>query len=315
MEGRRVTIHSIVSNLGFDHLETLRAVAETGSFRGAANLLRLSQPAVSQRIRAMERVLGASLLDRQRGMSSRLTPLGERTLKLAEAVLAELNTFHGELPNFSGVQENLLTVTAGPAFIQYRLLPAVKQFSSRYPAVDVRLQHSTSSAAVLEAVLKGRADVGFYTEPPPRQRVHAQMVSTDELVLVAAPGHKALELSPTELSEQLERFGLAVSSATASSRRLLQTWADQHGVAFRVKLEADNLDTLKEAALTAFALGFLPAFAVEEELATGKLQRIDVPGLPVERAVWAITRLGVGREESLRATKLIGHVSQLLDSG
>lgn len=286
---RVVTFSSLVNNLTFDQLATFKAIVECGSFKGAAEKVLMTQPAISQRVKHMEAVLGVTLFDRQRGTSARLTAFGERFLVFAEGVLDDLTAFQGEL-NRAGTPAagGSVTVAAGPSYIKYRLLSAVQSFSGEHPQVDVRLQHSPSMDDVLSAVAQGDAQLGVYPATPPARDVQSFPLTREELVLVAPAGHPILDLDPAARVEALGTVPLALSSYTANSRQLLEAWALQHRATLRVSIEADNLDTLKEAALQKLALAFLPGFAVERELAEGLLRTVDAPGLPLQRRVWIV---------------------------
>lgn len=286
---RVVTFSSLVNNLTFDQLATFKAIVECGSFKGAAERVLMTQPAISQRVKHMEAVLGVRLFDRQRGTSARLTAFGERLLVFADGVLDDLAELQRELyRTATPAAEGNVTIAAGPSYIKYRLLSAVQSFNGEHPQVDVRLRHSASMDDVLSAVCHGDAQLGIYPATPPAREVQSFSLTREELVLVAPADHAILELPPAARVEELGAIPLALSSYTANSRQLLEAWALQHRATLRVSIEADNLDTLKEAALQKLALAFLPRFAVEQELAEGLLRTVSVPGLPLQRRVWII---------------------------
>lgn len=286
---RVTTFSSLVNNLTFDHLATFKAIVECGSFKGAAEKVLMTQPAISQRVKHMEAVLGVTLFDRQRGTSARLTAFGERFLVFADGVLDGLMEFQGELNRAATpAAGGHVTVAAGPSYIKYRLLSAVQSFSHEHPQVDVRLQHSPSMDGVLSAVSHGDAHLGVYPATPPARDVQSFSLTREELVLVAPADHAILDLPAVARVEALGTIPLALSSYAANSRQLLEAWALQHRATLRVSIEADNLDTLKEAALQKLALAFLPGFAVEREVAEGLLATVALPGLPLQRHVWIV---------------------------
>lgn len=307
------TLSSLVNNLTFDQLATFRAIVECGSFKGAAEKVLMTQPAISQRVKHMESVLGVTLFDRQRGTSARLTAFGERFLAFADLVLGNLAELQGELDRAAmPAAGGSVTVAAGPSYIKYRLLAAVQSFGSEHPDVDVRLQHSPSMDDVLSSVARGDAHLGVYPATPPARDVQSFSLTREELVLVAPAGHTILDLPPAARVEALGTVPLALSSYTANSRQLLEAWALQHRATLRVTIEADNLDTLKEAALQKLALAFLPGFAVERELAEGQLETVSVPGLPLQRRVWIVVDASTRPSATTRcfADYLIAYIQQ-----
>lgn len=286
---RHVTMHKLVSNLTFDHLATFRAIVDTGSFTAAAERLLMTQPAVSQRIRHMESLLGAPLFDRQPGRASRLTVLGERMLRFADQALDVLGRFHQDLGSLRlPTVGDAVTIAAGPSYMKYRLLPIVQAFGREYPDVELRLRHSTSTEELLDAVVDGSADFGIYSAAPPTNRVRSSALTREQVVLVAPPKHPILDLAPENRLAALATMPLAVSSAVANSRQLLDAWAQKHHLTLQVKIEVDNVDTLKQTALQGMTLAFLPSFAVEDELTRKQLVAVRAPGLPLERRVWIV---------------------------
>lgn len=288
-----ITLFWLTYNLRFDHLVTFKAIVQCGSFKGAAERLLISQPAISDRIKQMEGAFGARLFDRGRGSLPTMTPLGQRLLVLADSVLDDLRVFQQDLERIAEpLSGSIVTIAAGPSFIKYRLLSAVQGFREKHPEIDLKMSHSQSLPDILSAVTEGDAEIGIYPASPPAHQVARFPLGREKLVLAAPPEHSVLREPVDRRTKALEGVPLAVSSYAANSRQLLETWAAHHDVRLRISIEADNLDTLKEAALQGVALAFVPGFAVEDEVSDGRLATVDAPGLPIERGVWIIVHAG-----------------------
>src|SRR5579872_7164562 len=98
------------------------AVAKTGNFTRAAQLVHVAQPSLSQQILKLEDELGARLFDRL-GRAVRLTPFGETFLKRAQGVLRELGDAKLEIQQMSGAENGQVTLGAIPTIAPY-FLPA-----------------------------------------------------------------------------------------------------------------------------------------------------------------------------------------------
>jgi DNA-binding transcriptional LysR family regulator len=280
----------LVRGLTFDHLATFKAVVESGSFRRAAEKRLVSQPAVSQRIRQLEALVGAPLFDRQRGTSASLTSTGELMAAFADRVLGQLDGFCVEVRRLGvPATDDSLVVAAGPSFIKYRLLRVARRLENLHPDLEIRLQRSTSPDDVLDAVVEHIADLGIYSGPVPSGKVRAFPLSREFLRLVAPPAHPITRLTGSARIDELSRTQFALSCDTAHSRQLTDAWARHYGIRLHVRVEADNLDTLKEAVIQGLGVAVLPEFAIEEELATGGLVPVELPGLPLERRVSVIS--------------------------
>lgn len=286
----RVSHQFLVRGLTFDHLATFKAVVESGSFRRAAEKRLVSQPAVSQRIRQLEALVGAPLFDRQRGTSASLTSAGEVMARFADRVLGDLEGFCVDVRRLGvPATDDSLVVAAGPSFIKYRLLRVARRLEELHPDLEIRLQRSTSPDDVLDAVLEHVADLGIYSGPAPSGRVRAFPLSRELLRLVAPPGHPITTVTGSARIDELSHTQFALSCDTAHSRQLTEAWARHYGIKLHVRVEADNLDTLKETVIQGLGVAILPEFAIEEELTSGLLVPVELPGLPLERRVSVIS--------------------------
>lgn len=282
----------LIRGLSIDQLATFKAVVEGGSFRRGAEKRLISQPAVSQRIRQIEALIGAPLFDRRRGTSAQLTSSGQLLIGLADHVLDEVEHFYAQVSALNvTTEEGALRVAAGPSFIKYCLLGVARRFNDLYPDVDIRLQRSISPDHVMEAVLERGADLGVYSGAVPTRKLRSFTLRRELLRLVAPPGHPITRKSGSAALEELSRAPFALSCEGAHSRQLTEAWARHYGVPLRMKIEADNLDTLKEAVLQGVALAILPEFAIEAELDSGALARVDMPGLPLERQLSVVANV------------------------
>jgi DNA-binding transcriptional LysR family regulator len=117
-------------------LRVLRAVAEHGSFSAAADALSYTQPAISQQIAALEKRAGTTLVDRgSRGV--RLTDAGQALVEHAEVVIARLAAAEAELEAIAGVRGGRLRLSSFPTAGASLLPPAVAEFTSRHPEVEL----------------------------------------------------------------------------------------------------------------------------------------------------------------------------------
>jgi DNA-binding transcriptional LysR family regulator len=117
-------------------LRVLKAVAEHGSFSAAADALSYTQPAISQQIAALEKRAGTTLVDRgSRGV--RLTDAGQALVEHAEVVIARLAAAEAELEAIAGVRGGRLRLSSFPTAGASLLPPAVAEFTSRHPEVEL----------------------------------------------------------------------------------------------------------------------------------------------------------------------------------
>ena len=117
-------------------LRVLKAVSDHGSFSAAADALSYSQPAISQQIAALEKRAGTTLVDRgSRGV--RLTDAGRALVDHAEVVIARLAAAEAELEAIAGIRGGRVRLASFPTAGASVLPPAVAEFSSRHPEVEL----------------------------------------------------------------------------------------------------------------------------------------------------------------------------------
>ncbi|MDX3911516.1 MAG: LysR family transcriptional regulator [Sphingobium sp.] len=135
------------------------AVADTLHFGKAAERLCMTQPPLSQSILALERELGASLFARTKRRVA-LTTLGAHWLPEVEAALARLDALKGLAQSLRDGRSGRLALSF-VSIADYNVLPElVREFSARWPLVDLDLQEATSDTSI-PALLDGKVNVGI----------------------------------------------------------------------------------------------------------------------------------------------------------
>ncbi len=181
------------------NLEAFVAVAAHLKLTVAARQLRISQPALSRRIKSVEAELGAPLLVRtSRGVA--LTPAGERFVGHARRALAALRTGVDEVKELSGRAIGGVALGAIPSVGTYLLPPVVAMMRRACPEVTLRLAEGVSSV-LEERVARGELDLALLTLPLRRLELVVQKLWEEHLVLVVPRGHRLARLrQPIPLS-------------------------------------------------------------------------------------------------------------------
>lgn len=166
------------------------AVAEERSFSRAALRLHVSQPPLSTQLKALEHELGVRLLDRSnRGVT--LTAAGQVFFDEMRAVLARLE--RGKEMARNAGRGDVGTLTIGFVSIaDYGILPpALKEFRSLYPAVQVHLHELTTDAQVRE-IRAARLDLGIGLGPLDAPDLQFEPLTREALVLAGPTGHRLI---------------------------------------------------------------------------------------------------------------------------
>lgn len=282
-----------------DWLRTFLTVYRVGSITAAAPRLFLTQPAVSQQIKALEMRLGYRLFDRlPRGVAP--TPAAHELARLISPHLDSLEaTFEGAHhgPGRLGGTVRL----GGPAeFLAERVLPVL----GGLPEKGVRLEVQFGLAdGLLETLVDGGLDVVVSTRPVQRSGLEAEAFYTERFLLVAGPAW-ASRLSPEAIeangSSALE--GAPLVSYGPDLPILRRYWRVVFGQRLeqRAAVVVPDLRAVREAVAAEAGVSVLPQYLCEDAIARGRLVVLHRPKALPENTLYLAWRSGTAREPRLR---------------
>jgi len=286
------------------------AVVERESFSQAAVRLGVTQPAVSQQVRALEKRVGRQLLDRS---GRRVVPTeaglrlyhgAQRLLALEEQLLEQVAAEEG------GTLRGRLEIGAstGPGANVVTLL--LCEFQQRNPELTVALSvHDTQR--IVELVARRELELGVVGAARRQRSVSFETFFRDEVVLVCPPGHRFAGKAIT--LDELRAEPLIVMQAGAGVRAVIEEELRGHGMKLRdfdVHLELGLQESVKRAVVAGYGVTFISRTAVESELAAGALAVARVQGLEPARDI-ALVR-SVGRAPSRVADAFLAFARERL---
>src|SRR5262245_5762072 len=179
-------------------LESLVAVAETGSFRRAASSLGISQPALSAQVQGAEQVLGVQVFERDR-RSVLVTPAGEDVIGRARAALASIDAVGDAARRRAEPLVGPLRLGVIPTVAPYWLPPLLPAVRARFPRLELILRED-QTARLLAQLAAGTLEVAFLALPVPGDVTTA--VVAREVFVAAAPRGSALAGRRRKLAER-----------------------------------------------------------------------------------------------------------------
>lgn len=260
------------------HLRTLSAVAERGSFSAAAEALGISQPAVSQQIRALEREVGSELIDRS-GRRSRLTERGEVVNRHARRMLALVAEVERELVRADGELSGRLLVGSSTGLGEQVLPRLLGSFRERHPQVEVALRVEPTEA-VIDRVLERALELGVVGAVRSHRGLVYEPFLEDRIILAVPPQHPFAGRT-VDLAE-LRQQPLVVMQPGAGVRTVIEDELRRAGLRprdLRVAMEMGLQESAKAAVEAGYGVAFLSRLAVGRELRLGTLATADVAGI------------------------------------
>lgn len=273
-------------------LKTFYEVAATGSFTRAAEKLYLTQPAVTQQIRALEAELGFPLLERT-GRHVKLTPAGEALLPYPPRILALLEEATSAASEAAGRSAKLLRLGAGDTVATYILPDLIKVFHATRPSASLRLVVGNSER-LLEAVLENEVELAIWARQDPHHLLLQRTFWRAPLVAVLQPGDP-LATQPRIWARELQGRRLLLRGRASAIRRFIDDILQRAGLEMNEVIEMDHLEAIKRTVETGYGATVAPAFAVSREVAQGTLAAAPLadPGaeLPLHYVYYAHRRL------------------------
>ena len=268
------------------------AVVERKSFSQAAERLGVTQPAVSLQVRALEKRLGAQLLDRSgrrvepTEAGARLYRGAQRLLALEEQLLEEVaGDGAGELAG-----ELRLGASTGPAAVVVPLL--LCEFQLENPGVKVALSvHDTHS--VVELVAARELELGIVGAARRHRSVRFEPFFRDEVILACPPAHPFAGRTVT--LDELRADRLILMQEGAGVRQIVDDELRAIGLRLRdldVRLELGLQESVRSAVQAGYGVAFISRTAVETELAAGTLAAARVEGLEATREISLVRAAG-----------------------
>ena len=266
-------------------------VAQNSSLSGAARILEISQPAVSQAIRQLETRLSCSLFVRTvRGVE--LTPEGRLLYGYAEQALGLVSAAEEKLASLKTLSSGDLTIGASDTLCQYYLLPYLEKFNETCPEVQLHVTNRTTEETVrlLEA---GKVDLAFVNlplEPNPQLEIRHCLEIHDTFLA----GKRFTELQNHPLSwQELASLPLILLEKASNSRRYLDHCAAQAGVRLTPAIELGAHSLLVDFARIGLGVACVTREFVGHALDDGMLTELVLEQPLPPRNIGLATRKGV----------------------
>lgn len=267
--------------MNLHHLELFHAVASRGNLSRAADDLFTSQPSVSKQLRLLEDSLGVKLLDRlPRGVA--LTDAGRILAEHTREIFAHRDRAVRDLDDLAGLGRGRLSIAASRTVGSYLLPTILSKYSALHPAIVLEVR-VTNTRRSIEMVRQGGAEIALVEGPVEADEVVGEVFGSDELVVVAAPGHPlAMRKSPVRL-ERILSERLMARETGSGTRDILDRELARRNLTWKPSLEVESAEAIKRFVAAGLGIGVLSDLAVAHELEDGDLARIRVEGVALKR--------------------------------
>ena len=259
-------------------LLSLVAVYECGSFVGAAKRLSVTQPAVSQHIKALETELGVVIFDRVGGKLI-VTKQGERVIRCAQKMIGLSNVLKQELSDGRYLRDRL-TIGVTHTAESNPIAAALAKYCAENEGISIKL--ITNPIKDLYRMLKTyELDMAVVEGRKPDPSLKFILLDTDYLVLAVPAGHPLAKKNLVTLAE-LKRERLILRLPNSGTRSLFKAHLESNNMNvsdFNVILELDNVATIKDLIRRDFGVSILPKSVCLDEIKRGEIAVLPVENL------------------------------------
>ncbi len=280
-------------------LRLFYTIATTGSVTRAAELLNISQPAITSQVKRLEQELGIGLLQ-PAGRGIRLTTAGQTMYEMATRLFAverQMEQWCSDMQQGT-VGSISLAATYLPAHV---LLPGwLARFKRQYEQVELTI-HTTNSADALRMLTAGQVDLAIYGGLPERETewVRTEQLFRDELWFVVAPGHRLANRHIT-LAEMMAEPFIMREQGSSTRERLLSLCRTHNVPTPRIALQFNGLYEAIQAVIAGYGANFVSALIVRDEVERGLLCRVYVDEVQLYNTIAVCMRKGEEPQAAVR---------------
>jgi DNA-binding transcriptional LysR family regulator len=272
-----------------ENFKTFSDLVDTESFSRSAKLNGVTQSAVSQQLRAMEKHFDILIVDRSQ-KQFRLTREGQKLYEAGKEILYLYEKLNSELQEMRKIISGNVHISTIYSIGLHELPPYIKTFLQTFPAVNVRVEYRRANL-VYEDVLHNSTDLGIVAYPQKNKQLEIIPFAEDKMVLVVNPQHPMAELKEIELkdlaNEKIIGFEADIPTRKATDSAFRALNIDNMPV-----MEFDNVETVKRAVEIDAGVAILPYATVANEKTQGLLRVINIKGDPIKRPLALLHRKG-----------------------
>lgn len=273
--------------MNIDNLEMFCQVIEEGSISQAARIGYVSQPAVTSKIRQLEKHYGTELFDRTGG-KLRLTESGSALYPYAKEIIDFFNQSEEAVKGISDLEASTLNIGASLTIGEYLLPGILGEFQKENRNLNFNLAIANTPSIV--AKLENRdIDIALVEGIVTHDDFHTEKFAEDELIMVIPSNHRWNDRSEINL-EELPEEKMIWREKNAGIREIVENVLRENSVLEKVKsyMELGSTQSIKSAVEAGMGISILPKLSVTRELELGVLKHVTISDIHITRDLWVV---------------------------
>lgn len=275
-------------NVTFRQLKVFQAVARHLSYTQAAQVLHLSQPAVSMQVKQLEENIGLPLFEHL-GKKIYLTDAGREFYRYSQELSHLLDEAEEIMESLKGIKGGRLAVSVATTANSFatRLLA---DFSHEYGGVTISLD-VTNRRSLLDKLQNNETDLVIMGRPPEDLDLVTEPFMDNPLVVIAPPNHPLAKQSAIPM-KVLQRETFVVREPGSGTRIAMERFFSEQGVRLTTGMEMTSNEAIKQSVEAGLGLGIVSVHTLELELETNRLVILDAENFPILRHWYLVHRRG-----------------------
>ncbi|MGN0173259.1 MAG: LysR family transcriptional regulator [Acutalibacteraceae bacterium] len=274
-------------DINFDLYHVFCEVAREKSLSAAAKKLYVSQSAVSQSIKQLEKSLDAKLFDRKsRGVE--LTPEGKLLFEYADNAYTLLENAMTKFSEMKDLKFGNIKIGASDTVCALLLTNVLKEFHAKYPDINIQLINNTTGQLLSQLKL-GEIDMAFVALPiEENEGLFIKKIVDINDCFVVSGKYSSLARRTINLKE-LENYPVLMLDKKSSSRLFLDKFLNKKGINIKPCVELGSIDLLTKFAEIGIGVSAVIEQYVSEKLVSGELEKLQLSEPIPKRAIGLVT--------------------------
>lgn len=271
--------------MNLNQLKIFYMAAKHGSLSAAADVLCITQPAVTKGIQRLQEHYDIRLFNRF-GKKMALTDAGEALYGIAESIFEMEHQAEESLRDFQQRKKGFIRILSSESFGSYYLPFIINRFSKANPRIRVSVDLLPTEQIVEKTAALGN-DMGFISYPVPHDKLFIREILEDSYQIIVPPEHpfalKAV-IEPEDLAGQ----PVILHEQGSAPRKSTEEFAKRHGVNLSIVLELSNNEAMKTAVEEGVGIAVITRLVVSKEIRMGTLKAVPLSDPAMTRKFYLI---------------------------
>lgn len=266
-------------NINLDLYRIFYIVAKNGSISAAADVLFISQPAITFQIKKLEEQLGISLFTRtKRGVI--LTDEGKVLFDYVNNAIENIINGENALSNLKNLDSGIIRIGASTTVCRHVVMPYLEKFHELYPKIDIQIVNNLTTN-LLKELRNGNLDILFLNMPMSENK-DLNIIPINDVQDIFVGNKKYYDLTKGKVNLQdLKSFPLLFQKQPSNTREYLNNYLKANNVDLKPQLEVVSYNLIMDLVKAGFGIGYATKEFIKNELENKILYEIEVfPRVP-----------------------------------